>query len=53
MLPSATSWTGFSGFARSLFSSSTSAIRLALAALMVTMTKIMESIIRLMRMFIQ
>ena len=53
MLPSFTSVTGFSGSVRSAFSSRTSQIRLALAADMVIMTKIMESIIRLMRMFMQ
>ena len=47
--PSFTSITGCSGFCRVLSSERTSTIRSALSADMVTMTKIMESIIRLIR----
>ncbi len=45
--------TGCSGFTRSGSSFKTSQIRSALAVLMVIITKTMESIIRLMRMFMQ
>ena len=44
---------GFSGFVRELFSLMTSEIRLALASDIVIMIKTMESIIRLIRMFMQ
>ena len=44
---------GFSGSERSLFSFKTSQIRSALAVLIESMTKTMESIIRLMRIFMQ
>ena len=47
--PSFTSMTGFSGFWRVLSSESTSTIRSADSKDMVIITKIMESIIRLMR----
>ena len=53
MLPSVTSWSGFSGSVISLFSFNTSQIRSALAILMVIMTKTMESIMRLIIMFMQ
>ena len=53
MLPSVTSWSGFSGFVISLFSFNTSQIRSALAILMVIMTKTMESIMRFIIMFMQ
>ena len=44
---------GFSGLVRALFSSMTSQILRALASDMVIMMKTMESIIRLMRIFMQ
>ena len=49
MEPSFTSYTGFSGLLRVLFSSSTSTIRLADSLAMVIITNTMESIIRLLR----
>ena len=45
--------TGFSGFCRSLFSLMTSVIRFALASDIVIITNTMESIIRLIRIFMQ
>ena len=50
MLPSGMSVRAFSGLVRSAFSFSTSQIRCALATLMLIMTKIIEIIIRLIRM---
>ena len=49
MEPSLTSMTGFSGFCRVLSSERTSTIRSADSRDMVTITKIMETIIRLIR----
>ena len=53
ILPSFTVMTGFSGLRRSVCSVKTSAIRFALAWLMESMTKIIDTIIRLIRIFIQ
>ena len=52
MLPSATVITGFSGFTMSAFSLMTSATRLPLAALIVSCTNIIDSIIRALRIVI-
>ena len=53
MLPLATSYSGFSGLVISAFSFITSAILSALAILIVTITNTIESIMRLIRIFIQ
>ena len=53
MLPSGTLKSGFSGFLSVVSSSSTPAIRFALAILIVSITKISASIIRLIRICIQ
>ena len=53
MLPSFTSITGLSGLTISAFSLSTSAIRSALDTLIDIITNTMESIIRLISMFMQ
>ena len=53
MLPSGTSQSGFSGSAIVAFSVSTCAIRLPLAVLMVSMTKMNAIIIRFIKMFMQ